>query len=108
MTETLNFIFFIGFMIFITILIKNSYDIKLDLQDIVGPNKVENFEDMKTNNFEYKPLKSNTISLRKDKEYRGWNKYYRDNYMKGTVKSPDNFDGTIFRNYLDNMKYFHN
>ena len=82
MSETLNFIFFIGFMIFITILIKNSYDIKLDLQDIVGPKKVENFEDMKTNNFEFQPLKTNTVNLKKEREYRGWNRYYRDNYIR--------------------------
>jgi hypothetical protein len=48
------------------------------------------------------------ISLKKDTENGGWKKYYRDNYLKGDMEFPDNFDGTVIRNYLDNLKFLKN
>ncbi len=48
------------------------------------------------------------IPLKKEEENRGWKKYYRDNYMKGDVEYPDNFKGTVIRNYLDNFNFFKN
>lgn len=48
------------------------------------------------------------ISLKKEEENVGWKKYYRDNYMKGNVEFPDNFKGTVIRNYLDNFLFFKN
>ena len=109
MSETLNFLIFIGVMIFITILIKNTYNIDINLKNILHSKGTrENFKNMANNSYEFKPLKTNTIPLKKEGEYRGWNKYYRENFMGKQVESGDSFAGTNFRNYLDNMKFFHN
>lgn len=48
------------------------------------------------------------IPLKKEEENRGWKRYYRDNYMKGNVEYPDNFKGTVIRNYLDNVIFLKN
>ena len=43
------------------------------------------------------------IEIRKIDENKGWKKYYKDNYTQGNVEYPDNFEGTVIRNYLDNI-----
>ena len=48
------------------------------------------------------------VELKKIDENRGWKKYYKDNYSKGDVEYPDNFNGTIIRNYLDNIIFTRN
>ncbi len=48
------------------------------------------------------------IPIKKEEENRGWKNYYRKNYMKGNVEYPDNFKGTVIRNYLDNFNFFKN
>lgn len=51
---------------------------------------------------------SDLIEIKKKDESKGWNKYYKDNYSKGNVDYPDNFEGTIIRNYLDNIRFTRN
>ena len=41
-----------------------------------------------------------------DKEETGWKEFYRKNYLKGNVEYPDNFNGTVIRNYLDNLNFY--
>ena len=38
----------------------------------------------------------------------GWREHYKRNNMKDLVDNCHNFRGTIFRNYLDNMKFYLN
>ena len=38
----------------------------------------------------------------------GWRKFYKKNYNNDLIKHEDNFAGTIFRNYLDNLQFFQN
>ena len=51
---------------------------------------------------------SDLIEIKKKDESKGWKKYYKDNYSKGNVDYPDNFEGTIIRNYLDNIRFTRN
>jgi hypothetical protein len=48
------------------------------------------------------------VEISKDSEENGWKNYYRKNYLKGDVKYPDNFEGTVMRNYLDNLNFYKN
>lgn len=48
------------------------------------------------------------VEISKDKEETGWKEFYRKNYLKGNVEYPDNFDGTVIRNYLDNLNFYRN
>lgn len=40
--------------------------------------------------------------------FKGWRDFNRNKFLNGTVSEDSNFDGTPFRNYLDNLNYFHN
>tara|TARA_B100000123_G_C25700424_1_gene415065 strand:+ start:954 stop:1172 length:219 start_codon:yes stop_codon:yes gene_type:complete len=51
---------------------------------------------------------SELVEISKDKEEVGWKEYYRNNYLKGNVEFPDNFEGTVIRNYLDNLNFYKN
>ena len=48
------------------------------------------------------------VEISKEEEETGWNNYYRKNYLKGDVEFPDNFEGTVIRNYLDNLNFYKN
>ena len=39
---------------------------------------------------------------------KGWKQLYKDKYLKGNVNYGDSFEGTVTRNYLDNMQFFLN
>ena len=48
------------------------------------------------------------VEISKEEEETGWKNYYRKNYLKGDVEFPDNFEGTVIRNYLDNLNFYKN
>jgi hypothetical protein len=48
------------------------------------------------------------VEISKSEEETGWKEYYRRNYLKGDVEFPDNFEGTVIRNYLDNLNFYKN
>lgn len=51
-----------------------------------------------------KPLVSRIVN----ENNRGWKQLYKDKYLKGNVNYGDSFEGTVTRNYLDNMQFFLN
>ena len=48
---------------------------------------------------------SELINISKPLEQMGWKNFYRENYLKGDLESTDNFEGTVIRNYLDNLNF---
>ena len=46
--------------------------------------------------------------VKKPFEMLGWRNFFNTTYGKSMVKYDTNFEGTIFRNYLDNLNFLHN
>ena len=46
--------------------------------------------------------------VKKPFEMLGWRNFFKNTYGKSMLKDDTNFDGTIFRNYLDNLTFLHN
>lgn len=82
---------------------KSNYNFDLDeQQDFNGPL-------IKMGNVHYqKHAEPHKMKMSNKKYYTGWKQFYTDNFMKGNVKEDTNFEGTVVRNYLDNLNYFHN
>lgn len=82
---------------------RSNYNFDIDeKQDFDGPL-------LKMGNVHYqKHSKSNNSDISKQKYYSGWKQFYRNNFLNGEVKLDTNFEGTVVRNYLDNLNYFHN
>ena len=51
---------------------------------------------------------SEIVEISKEKEVKGWKNFYRNNYLSGEVDYTDSFQGTMIRNYLDNLNFFRN
>lgn len=48
------------------------------------------------------------VEIAKENELVGWKNHFIKNYSKGEVDYTDSFDGTMIRNYLDNLTFFKN
>ena len=51
---------------------------------------------------------SEIVEITKENESVGWKDFFRKNYSKGKVDYTDSFEGTMIRNYLDNLTFFKN
>ena len=93
----------INLLIFVLVLLLICYFMSKELKRENFSNKFVEFIDIART----KP-DSDLIEIKKKDESKGWKKYYKDNYSKGDVDYPDNFEGTIIRNYLDNIRFTRN
>lgn len=82
---------------------RSSYNFDIDeKQDFDGPL-------LKMGNVHYqKHGEPDKMDINKKKYYSGWKQFYMNNFSNGEVRQDTNFDGTVVRNYLDNLNYFHN
>ena len=82
---------------------KSKYNFDIDEnQDFDGPL-------LKIGNVHYqKHSEPDKMNISKQKNYSGWKQFYMNNFLNGHVKPDTNFEGTVVRNYLDNLNYFHN
>ena len=92
----LNFIVFILVLFLICFLMNRSMKEKFSVKF------VDSYDIVRTE------PESELVDISKDKEEVGWKEYYRKNYLKGDVKFPDNFEGTVIRNYLNNLNFYKN
>ena len=82
---------------------KSKYNFDIDEnQDFDGPL-------YKIGNVHYqKHSELDKMNISKQKYYSGWKQFYINNFLHSHVKPDTNFEGTVVRNYLDNLNYFHN
>ena len=95
MRQGINFVIFILSIILICYLIMHSRKEKFT-------NFLEGIDFFREN-----PKEISLVPLKNKKTY-GWKQYYKDNYMKGDFENLDSFEGTVIRNYLDNLNFFQN
>jgi hypothetical protein len=87
-----------------TFICKNPKYRKHQKVNYIKPEQI--FKEDEDINFQLEnPVKEKII---KPFEMLGWRNFYNSTYGKSEVKPDKNFEGTIFRNYLDNMNFFKN
>ena len=93
--SNINFVIFF-LVLFIICFFMNKHNNESFSNDLIDP----------LDNYHKKPTKNLiNITKPKDRAVKGWRSYYRTNYLKGNVEFPDNFEGTMIRNYLDNLNF---
>ena len=92
----------LNFVVFILVLFLICFLMNRSMKEKFSTKFVDSFDIVRTE------PESELIEIKKDDEQSGWKEYYRNNYLKGDVETPDNFEGTVIRNYLDNLNFFRN
>ena len=92
----------LNFVVFILVLFLICFLMNRSMKEKFSTKFVDSFDIVRTE------PESELIEIKKDDEQSGWKEYYRNNYLKGVVETPDNFEGTVIRNYLDNLNFFRN
>ena len=93
----------VNFFVFIVIILLLCYFMSNKLQRENFSNKFVEYIDIARTEPD-----AELIDIKKTDHNVGWKKYYNENYSKGNVDYNDNFEGTIIRNYLDNLIFTRN
>lgn len=92
----------LNFIVFVLVLFLICFLMNRSMSEKFTSKFVDSFDIVRT-----EPEKE-LVEISKDKEETGWKEFYRNNYLKGNVEYPDNFKGTVIRNYLDNLNFYRN
>lgn len=92
----------LNFIVFILVLFLICFLMNRSMREKFTTKFVDSYDIVRTE------PESELVEISKDKEELGWKEYYRNHYLKGNVDFPDNFEGTVIRNYLDNLNFYKN
>ena len=92
----------LNFIVFILVLFLICFLMNRNMREKFSNKFLDSFDIVRTE------PEAELVEITKDSEETGWKEYYRKNYLKGNVEYPDNFEGTVIRDYLDNLNFYKN
>ena len=92
----------LNFIVFVLVLFLICFLLSATKKEKFTTKFVDSFDIVRTE------PESELVEISKGTEEIGWKDYYKKNYGEMDFEFPDNFEGTLTRNYLDNLNFYNN